>query len=170
MMNFLMQGPPLLKQRRPSTSLSVAWSARSDLVLTDFIHCWASCLFLLPQLAAKCRMLQHWKVGFFPKWTRSSRKDSHRQSFYCTSTQWNTGKYVLHICIYYVHTYYVWLCITYVHCIYMYIYVYVMYIHYMLMYVHYTSMYIHVYIMYIYYTFLYVHNTYMYIHVYAYHI
>jgi hypothetical protein len=29
----------LQKQRRPSASLSVAWRARSNLVLTDSIHC-----------------------------------------------------------------------------------------------------------------------------------
>jgi hypothetical protein len=36
--NFLMQGQTQLKQRRPSASLSVAWSVRSYLVLRACIH------------------------------------------------------------------------------------------------------------------------------------
>ncbi len=37
--DFFMQCQTLLEQRRPSVSLSVAWSARSNLVLTDCILC-----------------------------------------------------------------------------------------------------------------------------------
>ena len=39
MVIFFMPGQMLQKQRRPSASLSVAWRARSKLVLTDCIHC-----------------------------------------------------------------------------------------------------------------------------------
>ncbi len=51
-MVIFMQGQTLLKQRRPSASLSVAWSARSNLVLKVCILCYARCLSLTPQLAA----------------------------------------------------------------------------------------------------------------------
>jgi hypothetical protein len=39
MVIFFMQGQTLLRWRKPSASLSVAWSARSNLVLTDCILC-----------------------------------------------------------------------------------------------------------------------------------
>ena len=38
MVIFFMPGQMLQKQRRPSASLSVAWTSRSKLVLTDCIH------------------------------------------------------------------------------------------------------------------------------------
>ena len=124
MMIFLMQGQTLLKLRRPSASLWVAWRARSNLVLTDCRLYSGSFLSQLQQKAAKCRMLQHWKEGFFPKWTRSSRRGSRLPSCYCTSTLWNTGKYHVHTCMYHVCSMDVWctyyVCSMYVLCTYKY--------------------------------------------------
>jgi hypothetical protein len=66
MVTFLMPGQMLKIQRRPSTSFLKAWRARKKLVSTGCIHCSASFPFLLPPMAAICRMLRLWRVAFCP--------------------------------------------------------------------------------------------------------
>ena len=60
---FLMPGQMLKIQRRPSTSFLKAWRARRKLVSTGCIHCSRVFPFLLPPMAAICRMLRLWRVG-----------------------------------------------------------------------------------------------------------
>ena len=43
--------------------------------------------FLLPPMAAICRMLRLWRVAFCPKWMRNSRNGLHLLSSYCTGMQ-----------------------------------------------------------------------------------
>ena len=110
MVIFLMQGQTLLKLRRPSASLWVAWRARSNLVLTDCRLYSGSFLSQLQQQAAKCRMLQHWKAGFFLKWQRKSRNGSRQLSSYCGGMQRNTGTgnvHTLYIHVYTVHHWFI---------------------------------------------------------------
>ena len=63
--DFFDARPDVTETEEAISKLSVAWSARSNLVLKGCILCSAICQFLAPQLATKCHMLQHWKEVFF---------------------------------------------------------------------------------------------------------